>query len=172
MYKNRLQVSPSIAAGGTAINIVKPSEEELQHQQNVKVICDTLVSSCFISHIDWAPAKWTESVHERQIREALFETSPPDNQCLTSSRQFCWLKGNMRCWTQHHLSPHFSPHSPHFVTFTLHLLLHIQPGGNGWKYPDSTKQSATLKDIWIIYISIHKFLAHSNKEKGIKQMTK
>ena len=35
-------VIPSIVVG-TAINIVKPAREELQHQQNGKLPCDTLL---------------------------------------------------------------------------------------------------------------------------------
>lgn len=87
------QVSPSIALG-TAINIAKPTWEELQHQQNGKCSV-TLCFLCF-AHLDWVQAKQTLRVlkgykgkvkegGEDRKRDGSFETSCPNNQYLKSS---------------------------------------------------------------------------------------
>lgn len=96
------RVSPSIAPG-TAINIVKPAREELQHQQNGKVLCDTLLplfctSRLGTSQVDGG-AWWRETDSKGKTERGgvvCFETPSPNNQYLTSSQQFCWLKGNIK----------------------------------------------------------------------------
>ena len=64
----------------------------------------TLCFLCF-AHLDWAQAKQSEHAGENQRepereREGSSEASSPNNQYLTSSQRFCWLKGNMkRIWS-------------------------------------------------------------------------
>lgn len=114
------RVSPSIALG-TAINIVKLAQEELQHQQNGKVLRNTLLPLFCTFRLGTGQVeyggetdtkgkgKWkTEGEAERGRRLVRFETSDPNNQYLTSSQHFCWLKGNMKCLTQRCHPSHIS----------------------------------------------------------------
>lgn len=99
------QVSSSIALQA-AINIAKPTREELQHRQNEKVLCDTLLP-LFMHRLGTSQADraWWGDTKGKLEEERAVETSKSNNQCLTTffavllTERKC--EENWRCLNMH-----------------------------------------------------------------------
>lgn len=93
------QVSSSIALQA-AINIAKPTREELQHQQNEKALCDTLLLYLCTFRLGTSQADRAWWGHTKgKLEERAVETSKSNNQCsadwvLLTERKY---EENWRC---------------------------------------------------------------------------